>query len=181
MSDISHPTTVSIDQATLAARLHEVEIIDVRTPGEFETAHIVGARSIPLDELERRVDEVRDLVLAGRPVVLLCRTQNRSGQAQARLQDAGLPTLPLVVGGMQAWQADGRPVVQDVLRWDMQRQIKLVAGTLVLLSIAASLVWQPAILLATGIGTGLVYAAVSDTCTMAVWLSKLPYNRPRTG
>jgi rhodanese-related sulfurtransferase len=181
VSEISRPTTVSIDQTTLAERLDEVEIIDVRTPGEFETAHIVGARNVPLDQLDRRVDEVRDLVHAGRPVVLVCRTQNRSGQAQARLQNAGLPALPLVVGGMQAWQSDGRPVVQDVLRWDMDRQVKLVAGTLVLLSILTSLLWQPALLLATGIGAGLVIAATTNTCTMAVWLSKLPYNRPRTG
>lgn len=180
MSDATTPTAGPLDTTTLADRLGQVEVVDVRTPAEFEDAHISGAHNVPLDELEGRLDEVRDLVAKGREVVLLCRTQNRSGQAQARLQAAGLPELPIVVGGMQAWQAEGRPVVQAVLRWDIDRQIKLVVGLLVLTSILAGLVWTPALLLGGAVGTGAVYAAVSNTCTMAVWLSKLPYNRPRT-
>lgn len=180
MPDAASPTAVPLDTATLADRLADVEVVDVRTPGEFDASHIVGAHSVPLDQLERRVDEVRDLVNAGGEVVLICRTQNRSRDAQARLQAAGLPALPVVVGGMQAWQADGRPVVEGVLRWDLERQVRLVAGLLVLTSILASLVWPSARFVAGAIGAGLVFAAVTNTCGMALLLAKLPYNRPRT-
>lgn len=181
MSDAAPTTAVPLDPGTLVDRLDEVEVVDVRTPGEFEAAHVAGARNMPLDHLDRRVDEVRDLVTSGHEVVLICRTQNRSRQAQARLHAAGLPALPVVVGGMQAWQAEGRPVVQDVLRWDLERQIRLVAGLLVLTSILASLVWPPARFLAGAVGAGLVIAAVTNTCAMGLLLAKLPYNRPRTG
>ncbi len=179
MPDVTLTTAVPIDAATLATRLHEIEVIDVRSPSEFETVHLVGARNLPLDELEGRIDEVRDIVADGREVVLLCRTQNRSRQAQSRLSTLGLPALPVVVGGMQAWQAEGLPVVQDVLRWDLERQIRLVVGLLVVTSILASAVWPPARFLAGGIGAGLVIAAVTNTCAMGMLLSRLPYNRPR--
>jgi rhodanese-related sulfurtransferase len=181
MSRAAQRTAVPLDPATLAERLHEVEVVDVRTPGEFEAAHLTGAHSVPLDQLEGRVDEVRDLVRSGREVVLLCRTDNRSRQAQARLEAAGLPPLPIVLGGMQAWQAQGLPVVQERLRWDLERQVRLVAGLLVLTSILASLVWPPARFVAGAIGAGLVIAALTNTCTMGLLLARLPYNQPRTG
>lgn len=181
MSDAAPTTAVPLDPATLATRIHQVEVVDVRSPGEFEAVHLVGARNVPLDQLERHADELRDLVGSGREVVLLCRTQNRSRQAQARLQAVGLPALPVVTGGMQAWEAQGLPVVQDVLRWDLERQIRLVAGSLVLLSILASLAWPPARFLAGAVGAGLVIAAVTNTCAMGMLLSRLPYNRPRRG
>jgi rhodanese-related sulfurtransferase len=181
MSSAARRTAVPLDPATLAERLHELEVVDVRTPGEFEAAHLAGAHNVPLDRLERRIDEIRDLVGSGREVVLLCRTDNRSRQAQARLEAAGLPPLPVVVGGMQAWQAQGRPVVQEHLRWDLERQVRLVAGLLVLSSILASLVWPSARFLAGAIGAGLVIAALTNTCTMGLLLARLPYNRPNTG
>jgi len=181
MSNAAPQTAVPLDPGTLASRLDEVEVVDVRTPGEFEVAHIAGAHNLPLDQLERRVDEVRDLVTSGREVVLICRTDNRSRQAQARLQATGLPALPVVVGGMQTWQAEARPVVQERLRWDLERQVRLVAGLLVLTSILASLVWPSARFVAGAVGAGLVIAAVTNTCTMALLLAQLPHNRPRAG
>jgi hypothetical protein len=59
----------------------------------------------------------------------------------------------------------------------MERQVRLTAGGLVLGGILAS-TWQPrAKWLAAAIGSGLVYSAVSNTCTMAHVLGYLPYNR----
>ena len=64
----------------------------------------------------------------------------------------------------------------------MERQVRLVAGSLVLAGVLASRVVHPqAVLLAGGIGAGLTASALTDTCTMGRILSALPYNQgPRT-
>lgn len=59
----------------------------------------------------------------------------------------------------------------------MERQIRLVAGTLVLTSVLASTQRSAAKWVAAGIGAGLTFSAITDTCTMARLLSYLPYNR----
>ena len=80
---------------------------------------------------------------------------------------------------MLAWQNDGGEVVQDVIRWDLERQVRFTAGAIVLLSILVSIVFPPARFVAGFVGAGLVFAAVTNTCGMAMVLSKLPYNQPR--
>jgi rhodanese-related sulfurtransferase len=172
--------TVCIDPTDLRARLDDVEVIDVRTPGEFESVHLPSARNRPLDELGQHHDEIRSLVQQGREVVLVCRSGARSHQAQEQLAEAGLPELPILEGGVLGWQAADGDVVQDVIRWDLERQVRLVAGGIVATSIAASVVFPPARFVAGAIGAGLVGAAVTNTCAMGMLLSKLPYNRPKT-
>jgi rhodanese-related sulfurtransferase len=172
--------TVCLRPEELASRIDEAIVVDVRTPGEFESVHIPRSRNLPLDDIEQHADQLRREVEAGREVVLVCRAGGRAHQAQEKLEAVGLPTLPILEGGMLAWQhADGE-VVQDVIRWDLERQVRLAAGAIVLLSILVSIVFPPARFVAGFVGAGLVFAAVTNTCGMAMVLSKLPYNRPRT-
>lgn len=73
--------------------------------------------------------------------------------------------------------AAGGQVVHGRPRWGLERQVRLVAGGLVLAGVLASR-WAPkSVLLAGGIGAGLTASALTDTCTMARLLSALPYNR----
>ena len=171
-------TTLCVSPSEVRDRSGDVELVDVRTPGEFESVHVPAAKNLPLDELDSRLDTVRAAVDAGREVVLLCRSGNRAHQAQGKLVEAGLPRLPILEGGMLAWQADDGPVVQDVIRWDLERQVRLVAGSIVMLSILVSIVFPPARFVAGFVGAGLVFAAVTNTCAMGMLLTKLPYNRP---
>ncbi len=171
----------SYTPSSLRGRIDDVTVIDVRTPGEFDSIHVPHARNVPLDQLRARVDEVRSLVDEGREVVLSCRTENRARQAQGVLAAAGVPSLPILEGGIVAWEAAGAPVVQGRLRWDLERQVRFTAGLLVLVSILVSLVFPPARFVAGFVGAGLVVAAVTNTCAMALLLAKLPYNRPRAG
>jgi rhodanese-related sulfurtransferase len=171
--------TVCIDPAALQDRLDEVAVIDVRTPGEFESVHLPRSRNRPLERLDDHAHEIRELVDDGREVVLVCRSGARAHQAQEQLAAAGLPALPILEGGVLAWQTTGGPVVQDVLRWDLERQVRLTAGGIVAASIAASVALPEARFLAGAVGLGLVIAAVTNTCAMGMVLAKLPYNRPR--
>lgn len=152
-----------------------VHVIDVRTPGEFETGHIAGSYNVPLDLLG---EHVRDLAALDHNVVLVCQSGARATKALEQLVDAGKSNLRLLQGGMNAWTASGGDVARtNETRWAMDRQVRLVAGGVTLASIVASVWFPPARYVAGFIGAGLTFSAVTNTCGMALMLSKLPYNR----
>lgn len=82
-------------------------VIDVREQEEWDAGHIEGARHIPLAELPGRLDEVP----TGQSL-LVCHVGGRSAQATAYLQQQGHDAVNLE-GGMDAWEAAGRPTVTD--------------------------------------------------------------------
>lgn len=72
------------------------QLIDVREPTEFAAGSVAGAVNIPLNELPRRLGELDQR----RPVVLLCRSGNRSRQAAAHLVAAGFTDVINLAGGI---------------------------------------------------------------------------------
>ncbi|PFG45066.1 rhodanese-related sulfurtransferase [Georgenia soli] len=167
-----------LDPDALAERLSSAappRLIDVRTPAEFETVHIPGAYNVPLDTLKEHREEIARHL--DEDVVLVCRSGQRATQAKEALATAGLPNLHLLDGGMQAWQASGGEIRRGKQKWDLERQVRLVAGTVVLGSILASVRAPGAKWLAAGLGGGLTFASLTNTCAMGAALSKLPYNR----
>lgn len=62
-------------------------VVDVRSPWEFETSHIPGAKNIPLEEIPYKVEEFKSF---NSPVVLYCRSGNRSGMAVSILKQNGM-------------------------------------------------------------------------------------------
>lgn len=150
-------------------------LLDVRTPGEFRTAHIPGSYNVPLDTLREHRAEL--LAHLDEDIVLVCRSGARAAQAEKALADAGLPNLRVLDGGITAWETAGAPLNRGPERWDMERQVRLVAGSVVLATGLVGVFVPGAHLIGTAIGAGLTYAALSNSCTMGVLLSKLPYNR----
>ncbi len=149
-------------------------LLDVRTTGEFEAAHVAGSYNVPLDLLGEHREEIARL---DSPVVLICQSGNRAAKAEDTLRTAGLGNIRLLEGGMNAWVAAGEPVRTVKERWGLERQVRLVAGSIVLTAIIVS-IWVPAARFVAGaIGAGLTFAALSNTCAMGMLLSKLPYNR----
>ena len=113
--------------------------------------------------------------------MLVCRSGARASQAEQALAEAGLPNLRVLDGGMMAWEAAGAPVNRGPERWELERQVRLIAGSVVLVSGVVGLFVPGVHLIGTAIGAGLTFAALSNTCAMGMMLSKLPYNRgPRT-
>ena len=95
-------------------RGERVLLLDVRPATDFngEWGHIAGARSLPLEELPARLDDLEP----DRPVRLVCRTDRRSTQAAAMLAKAGFADARVIQGGMTAWRAQGWPVVHAGVR-----------------------------------------------------------------
>ncbi|WP_260639211.1 MBL fold metallo-hydrolase [Streptomyces angustmyceticus] len=75
-----------------------IQLIDVRNPAEYEAGALPGARNIPLAGLPHRIDELDP----SRPVVLYCRSGNRSVIAAALLEARGFGDVCDVVGGYEA-------------------------------------------------------------------------------
>ena len=91
-----------------------VQLVDVRTAGEFAEAHIPGAVNIDV-EGPAFTDSVQVRLDPGRPVAVYCRSGKRSADAAAKLTRAGFPQVLNLEGGITAWIADGRTVADD---WD---------------------------------------------------------------
>ena len=152
-----------------------IRILDVRTGGEFENSHIPGSYNVPLDTLG---EHVRDLADVEHPVVLVCQSGGRASQAHEKLTEAGKATLHILEGGMSSWQeAGGDVAVGNTTRWAMDRQVRLVAGAFAVTAVIASIFVPGVEWIAAGVGAGLAYSAVSNTCAMAAVLAKLPHNR----
>ncbi|MEV6234705.1 rhodanese-like domain-containing protein [Saccharopolyspora shandongensis] len=172
------PLSSTVDVSRARALLESeprTRLIDVRTPGEFAATHIPGSYNVPLDLLRERKAE-----LAAKhddPVVLVCGSGVRAEDASTLLAAAGLGRLTVLAGGINAWDQQGAPVVRGAGKWAMERQVRLVAGSLVLTGVLASVVAPKMKWLAGFIGGGLTFSALSNTCAMARVLSLLPYNR----
>ncbi len=82
------------------------QFIDVRTPEEYAAGHADRTRNIPLDQLSANLD----MLEKNEPVYLICRTDNRSGQAAKLLADAGFKQTVVIMGGTEQWQAQGLPM-----------------------------------------------------------------------
>lgn len=149
-------------------------ILDVRTGAEFQTAHIAGSFNVPLDTL---AEHARDLADVEHPIVLVCQSGQRASTAQSKLNAAGKTNLRVLDGGFGAWRMDGGSVVDGQESWSLERQVRGVAGALVLTSVGFSLVAPRAKFLAGAVGFGLAFSAASNTCAMGNVLGKLPYNR----
>ncbi|THV26466.1 rhodanese-like domain-containing protein [Glycomyces paridis] len=154
---------------------HGAVLVDVRTPGEFATERAEGSRNIPLPLVKAAQAALGE---AERPVILLCASGTRAGQAKDLLgEETGVP-VHILEGGLTAWKRDGAPVESSGRRvWGMERQVRLAAGALVIAFVALSLAWEPLKWLGAAIGAGLVVAAVTNTCAMARVLAFLPWNR----
>ncbi len=95
-------------QATHMINREDALVIDVRDAAEYAKGHILGARSMPLAELERRVGELAKF--KSRPVILTCESGNRSTNAVGILRNNGFANVHNLAGGLAAWQQAGLPV-----------------------------------------------------------------------
>ncbi|MGW4157431.1 rhodanese-like domain-containing protein [Micromonospora chersina] len=175
-SETARPATLdAVSLRELIDAGHAPRLLDVRTPAEFETSHIPGSYNVPLDLLREHREELRNHL--DEDVVLVCRSGARATQAGQALAGVGLPNVKVLDGGIMAWQAANAPIKRGAPRWDLERQVRLVAGSIVLASVLGS-VFVPQLKWVAGfIGAGLTFAAVTNTCAMGMMLGKLPYNR----
>lgn len=152
---------------------NQATVVDVREYPEFAGKRIPAATHLPLSQLR----QTREVPVLGDRVVLVCRSGSRSEQAREILERRGIHASQLA-GGIDAWEKAGLPLESAAKApWSIERQVRLIAGLLVLFGLILSQFWTPAIAIAWFVPAGLVFAAITDSCMMARVLSKLPWNR----
>ena len=107
-----------MDPQTVAERLDQVQLVDVRYDKEWQAGHIEGAVHIPEDDLEDRLAELD----RNRPVVTVCRAGTRSDDAAEWLRGQGFDAQNLD-GGMLAWKWAGLPITGKIVEPDPKPEL----------------------------------------------------------
>ncbi len=162
-------TSVSLQQ--LIARGEAVQLVDVRSSGEYAGGRISGAKLMPLPELAARKNELRRDV----PVV-----GDRGGRPAAARELAGFGfAASSLASGMSGWACAGFPMDKDPRApWALERQVRFAAGALVLFGVTLGWLVHPAFFILSGfVGAGLMFAGATDRCGMGLLLARAPWNR----
>lgn len=171
----------TIDPAELY-KLHKtfdaVDVIDVRTPFEFQEVHANFARNEPLESLEPETIMSRRNGSLDQPLYVICRTGSRGAKACEKFIAAGYENVINVDGGILAWDEAGLPVNRGKKVMSLERQVRITAGLLVLIGAILGFFIHPwFIAISAFVGAGLVFAGITDTCGMGMMLARMPWNR----
>ena len=150
--------------------------VDVRSATEFAAGHVPGAVNIPMEQAESRLGDFSPSL----PIVLICKSGARAGMVSAIVGQCR-PDVSVLEGGTDAWAKTGFPlVVSSKTRWSLERQVRLIAGLIVLLGAGLAVALDGRwVYLAGFVGLGLTFAGLTDICAMGILLGKMPWNAAR--
>jgi len=167
--------------AELCKSGNKIELIDVRTPVEYREVHIDFARNVPLNQLDVAALMQARNGTAQEPLYVICRSGGRGQQACEKFAKAGFSNVFNVEGGTTACVEAGLPVVRGKKAISLERQVRIAAGTLVLLGAALGWFVHPVFIgLSAFVGAGLIFAGITDTCGMGMILARMPWNQCST-
>jgi rhodanese-related sulfurtransferase len=174
-------STASISPAKLAElgkHGKPIELIDVRTPVEYREVHVEFARNVPLDQLDPAALIAARNGTGSEPLYVICRSGGRGQQACEKFLKAGFSNAVNVEGGTMACIEAGLPVVRGQKAISLERQVRIAAGSLVLLGAVLGWFVNPAFIgLSAFVGAGLIFAGITDTCGMGLLLARMPWNQ----
>jgi rhodanese-related sulfurtransferase len=152
----------------------DVVFIDVRTSAEFRSIHAEGAVNLPMQTLE-----LGEITFAKEDEIhVICQSGGRSMKVCQKLETAGFTNVVNVEGGTSAWHEAGLPVVEGKKVMSLERQVRIAAGSLVVIGAVVGQFLHPAGFgLSAFVGAGLVFAGVTDTCGMGMMIARMPWNR----
>ena len=149
-------------------------LVDIRAADEYAREHIAEARHMPVDQIsgQQPFGEVP-------AVIYHCRGGQRTRASAGKLADCVSCDAYLLEGGIDAWKRAGFEVVADPGQpLELQRQVQIGAGSLVLLGVLLGYLLSPGFFVLSGlVGAGLIFAGVSGFCGLARVLLLMPWNR----
>jgi len=153
----------------------QTKLLDVRSTTEYSQVHIDNSVNIPVDTLSGSINE---LSKTGQNYIMLCLGGGRSAMAAEMLMRSGINSVKVMERGISRWQKEKLPVIKGQSVISLERQVRIIAGSLVLTGIilAALLHWG-FIFISAFVSCGLIYAGITDSCLLGMLLMKLPYNK----
>jgi glyoxylase-like metal-dependent hydrolase (beta-lactamase superfamily II)/rhodanese-related sulfurtransferase len=165
------PTTA----AEIIKKDPQAKILDVRSAMEYSQTRIDNSTNIPIDMISAKIGELSQ---SKQNYLILCHSGNRAAMAADMLRQSGIESIKVIEGGLARWQKEKLPVIKGQGGVSLERQVRVMAGSLVLLGIIlAWLAHWGFIFISVFIGSGLVFAGLTDNCIMGMLLMKLPYNK----
>ncbi|MGP9490097.1 rhodanese-like domain-containing protein [Glutamicibacter sp. AOP5-A2-7] len=176
MNTFPHATSPD-ELKDLIANGANVVVLDVRSAAEFETLHVKGSYNVPLPLLAEHTEELASKL--DTKVVLVCQSGVRATEAKKNLASVGFGNAHVLSGGIPGYQQAGGQTVEGSKRWALERQVRMVAGSLVVAGLAGGKLLSPRLRTVAGvIGVGLAFSAATDTCAMGKALAVMPWNKP---
>jgi rhodanese-related sulfurtransferase len=170
--------TIRPQQLAERCKTETIDLIDVRMPVEYREMHVEYARNVPLDRLDPGAVMQARAGNTYEPLYLICRSGSRGRQACEKFVAAGFKNVINVEGGTLACEQAGLPVVRGKKAISLERQVRIAAGSLVLLGVLLGWLVHPVFLgLSAFVGAGLAFAGITDTCGMGMLLARMPWNQ----
>lgn len=107
------PSGISVEEALKIAKEPGAMIIDTRTAQEYADGHIDGAVLIPVTEIQSSWQGLPKDHYA--PIIVYCTIGVRSSKARVILKERGYTRVYNLKGGIEAWKAEGQPMVKSLL------------------------------------------------------------------
>lgn len=103
--------SVSTNEAVLLMNRAKLFILDVRDDAEFAAGHIQGAKHIPAEQLEERIQELAKQ--KNKPVLVVCQRGIRSNTACKTLAKHAFAQVSILAGGLDKWTEAKMPLIKD--------------------------------------------------------------------
>jgi rhodanese-related sulfurtransferase len=102
------PGALTADRAVQLMNREKAVVIDICEPAEFAAGHVVGAKNIPLGQLEGKLaNTVKNKAL---PLILVCQSGARSSRALGIAKKLGFENVQSLSGGLGAWRSANLPI-----------------------------------------------------------------------
>lgn len=114
---------VGPQQAVMLINRNDGVVLDIRDKKDYDTGHIVDSVHIPHTKLSTQLGELEKL--KSRPVIVVCKMGQHSGDACKILRSAGFEQVVRLRGGMAEWRAQNLPLVQKPVK---EKAVKAKTG-----------------------------------------------------
>lgn len=154
----------SQELGALLAEQPDLPLIDVRTPGEYHSVHVAGAKNLPLYQLSQ--ERLETTLGAGRngTVFFICKSGARSYSACQKAHAFGVPDIVNVEGGTSACVRAGLPVERGSQSVSLKQRLRTTAGVLIVAGIVLAVIVHPLWIGLSALGgAGLVYSGLTGT------------------
>lgn len=151
-------------------------LVDTREPEEYARMRIAESRLMPLSVLASLPDDNDK----ERPAIYFCKSGRRTCAGEAALDARGHKGIYIMEGGITAWKAAGFDLIEERHPLPIMRQVHVAAGGLVVLFVLLGMLVPQLLWLAALVGAGLMFAGLTGFCGLALFLRKMPWNKPRT-